>query len=464
MTATEARLDFAPLLAELRATYAEGTTRPLGWRVEQLKGLLRLLDEGEADLLAALAADLGKPRLEAWSSDVAITAAEVRYALAKLKRWAKPERVRIPLWAIPGRASIHREPLGVALVMAPWNYPAMLLLTPMAAAIAAGNCVVGKPSELAPATSATLARLVPRYLDPAAVAIVEGGVPEATALLAERWDHILYTGNGAVGRVVARAAAEHLTPTTLELGGKSPVLVDANADLEVAARRIAWGKWLNAGQTCIAPDYVLVHDAVADELTQRIIAVTRDFFGDDPKASPDYGRIVNDRHFQRLTALADDGGHEVLHGGQRDAAERYLGPTVVGRVAEGAAVMADEIFGPILPVLPVGDIDEAIARVNASDKPLALYAFTRSSATAARIVERTSSGGVCLNGTVLQLCIPGLPFGGVGASGSGSYHGRTGFETFSHAKAVLAKGGRPDLPLAYPPANRLKERLLRRLL
>jgi len=463
MTALEARLDFAPLVDELRATYADGTTRPLGWRVEQLHGLLRLLDEGEAELLAALATDLGKPRVEGWSSDLAVTAAEVRYALAKLKRWARPERVRVPLLALPGRASIHSEPLGVVLVMAPWNYPVQLLLTPMVAAVAAGNCVVGKPSELAPATSAALARLVPRYLDPAGVVIVEGGVPEATALLAQRWDHIFYTGNGRVGRVVARAAAEHLTPTTLELGGKSPVLVDANADLEVAARRIAWGKWMNAGQTCVAPDHVLAVESVADELTERIVAATTEFYGEEPQASPDYARIVNDHHFERLTALVDDSGHEVVHGGQREAGQRFLAPTVVAHVTEGAAVMAEEIFGPILPVLRVGDIDEAIARVNGAEKPLALYAFSRSTAVAARIVERTSSGAVCLNGTILQLCVPSLPFGGVGASGSGSYHGHAGFETFSHRKGVLAKSIRPDI-LAYPPVTSLKERVLRRLL
>ncbi len=464
MTATHAGLDFGPLLSELRTTYSEGTTRPLGWRVEQLKGLLRLLDEGEADLLAALASDLGKPRLEGWSSDLAVTAAEVRYSLAHLKRWSRPERVRLPLLALPGRGSIQTEPLGVALVIAPWNYPVQLLLTPMASAIAAGNCVVGKPSELAPATSAALARLVPRYLDPAGVAIVEGGVPESTALLAQRWDHILYTGNGVVGRVVAHAAAEHLTPVTLELGGKSPVLVDANADLAVTARRIAWGKWLNAGQTCVAPDYVLVHESVADELTERIIDATTEFFGVDPSASPDYARIVNDRHFGRLSALVDDAGHEVVYGGQRQPAQRYLSPTVVRGVRDWAAVMADEIFGPILPILAVADVDEAISRVNRHDKPLALYAFTRSSATAARIVERTSSGGVCLNGTVLQLCVPGLPFGGVGASGFGSYHGRAGFETFSHRKAVLARSLHPDLSVAYPPATKLKEKVLRHLL
>ncbi|MEO5679723.1 MAG: aldehyde dehydrogenase family protein, partial [Acidimicrobiales bacterium] len=371
---------------------------------------------------------------------------------------------RLPLLALPGRASIHRQPLGVALVIAPWNYPVQLLLTPMAAAISAGNCVVGKPSELAPATSATLARLVARHLDPAAVAIIEGGVPETTALLEQRFDHIFYTGNATVGRVVARAAAEHLTPVTLELGGKSPVLVDADADLTVAARRIAWGKWLNAGQTCVSPDYVLVHERVADELTERIAAATTEFYGVDPQASPDYARIVNDRHFRRLAALVDDGGHTVLHGGQRHAGERFLAPTVVGQVADGAAVMAEEIFGPILPMLPVADIDEAIARVNGRDKPLALYAFSRSSATVARILERTTSGGVCLNGTVLQIAVPSLPFGGVGASGSGSYHGHAGFDTFSHRRAVLARSVRPDLKLAYPPITTFKERILRRIL
>ena len=464
MTATDTGLDFGPLLDELRATYADGTTRPLGWRVEQLKGLLRLLEEGEDELLGALAADLGKPRLEGWSSDLAVTAAEVRYSLAHLKRWARPQRVRLPLLAFPGRGSIHPEPLGVALVIAPWNYPVQLLLGPMAAAISAGNCVVGKPSEIAPATSAALARLVPRYLDPAAVALVEGGVPETTALLDQRWDHVFYTGSGTVGRVVARAAAEHLTPVTLELGGKSPAVVDADADLDVTARRLAWGKWLNAGQTCVGVDHVLVHEAVADELTERIVAAATEFYGPDPQASPDYARIVNDHHFQRLSTLVDDGDHRVVHGGQRDAATRYLAPTVVGDVRDGAAVMAEEIFGPILPVLPVADVDEAIARINRHDKPLALYAFSRSSATAARIVERTSSGAVCLNGTILQLCIPSLPFGGVGGSGYGSYHGRAGFDTFSHRKAVLARAVHPDLKLAYPPSTPLKERVLRRLL
>ncbi len=464
MTATGTSLDFGPLVDELRVTYAQGTTRPLGWRVDQLKALLRLLEDGEAELLDALAADLGKPRLEGWASDLAVTAAEVRYSLSHLKRWSRPRRVRLPLLAFPGRGSIHPEPLGVALVISPWNYPVQLLLAPMAAAISAGNCVVGKPSEITPATSAVLARLVPRYLDTAAVAIVEGGESETTALLAQRWDHIFYTGNGIVGRVVARAAAEHLTPVTLELGGKSPAVVDADADLAVAARRIAWGKWLNAGQTCVGVDHVLVHGDVADELTERIIASTTEFFGPDPKASPDYTRIVNDRHFRRLSDLVDDDGHEVIHGGQRDPETRYLAPTVVAGVEPGAAVMADEIFGPILPILPVGDVDEAIARINGHDKPLVLYAFSRSSATAARIVERTSSGAVCLNGTIVQYCIPSLPFGGVGASGHGSYHGRAGFDTFSHHKAVLAKAVHPDLNPAYPPSTSLKERALRRLL
>jgi aldehyde dehydrogenase (NAD+) len=466
MTLTEQPVETgAPAtLDHLRATFAGGVTRPLAWRVEQLRGLVRLIEENEEDLGIALAADLGKPRIEGWLTDLAITRMEIEHAIKELPTWMRPERVKVPMIAIPGRATIHREPMGVALVIAPWNYPIQLLLLPMAAALAAGNCVVGKPSELAPATSSALADLVPRYVDTEAVAVVEGGVPETTALLAQRWDHIFYTGNGTVGRVVARAAAEHLTPVTLELGGKSPVIVDADADLKVAAKRIAWGKWLNAGQTCVAPDHLLVHEDVADELVDRIVAASKSFYGDQPKDSADYARIVNDRHFARLGRLVDDGGHTIVHGGERDEEDRYLAPTVVTDVQPGAAVMGEEIFGPILPVLRVSDVDEAIARVNAGDKPLALYAFSRSTATQDRIVARTSSGGVCINATMLHLGVPGLPFGGVGESGTGSYHGAWGFETFSHRKSVLNKPTRLDPPLTYPPFSSWKEKVLRRVL
>ena len=465
MTTTEPRLDYLPLIEEMRAGFRSGLTRSLEWRRGQLRQIQRMLREGESELLAALETDLGKPALEGWASDIGLVSAEIDHLHDHLPAWMKPEKVRVPMVAQPGKATIIPEPLGVALVIAPWNYPVQLLVLPMAAAIAAGNAVVAKPSELAPATSAALARLVPRYLDERVVSVVEGAVPETTALLEQQWDHIFYTGNGRVGRVVMAAAAKHLTPVTLELGGKSPVIVDRDANLKVAARRIAWGKFLNAGQTCVAPDYALVHEAVAEPLLDEVRSALRRFYGSDPRQSADYGRIVNDSHFQRLSGLIDAGGYDrVVVGGERDQDARYIAPTVLSGVSPDAAVMGEEIFGPILPVRAVADVDAAMDEINAGDKPLALYAFTGSKRTAERIIAGTSSGGVCVNGTVLHLGVPDLPFGGVGESGMGAYHGRTGFDTFSHRKSVLTRAVRPDLPVAYPPYRGWKEKVMRRFL
>jgi aldehyde dehydrogenase (NAD+) len=356
-----------------------------------------------------------------------------------------------------------REPLGVALVIAPWNYPVHLLVLPMAAAIAAGNCVVGKPSELAPATSAALARLAASHLDPRAVAVVEGGATETQALLEERFDTIFYTGNAAVGRLVMEAAARHLTPVTLELGGKSPALVDAGADLEVAARRIAWGKFLNAGQTCVAPDYVLVHRAAEHELVDRLAAKIERFYGPDPRRSPDYARIVSDLHFDRLGALLSASSAHVAVGGTSTRAQRYVAPTLLTGVDRDDPVMQDEIFGPVLPVVGVDGIDDAVRFVAGRPKPLALYVFSRSQRTVERVLAATSSGSVGVNCTVQQLAVPGLPFGGVGASGMGAYHGRHGYETFSHRRSVLAKPARPDPPVLYPPYGRVARWVLKRM-
>jgi aldehyde dehydrogenase (NAD+) len=337
-----------------------------------------------------------------------------------------------------------------------------LVIGPVIGAIAAGNCVVIKPSEVAARSSAILAELVPKYLDPDAVRVVEGGVPETTALLAERFDHVFYTGNGTVGRIVMEAAAKHLTPVTLELGGKSPCYVDRDVDLDVTARRIAWGKWVNAGQTCVAPDYLLVHEAVADALVEKLRGTLRDFYGDDPKASPSYARIVNERHHRRLLALLGDGERAVI-GGEHDEKERYIAPTVLRDVRPDARVMGDEIFGPILPMLTVKGPDEAIAFVNARPKPLALYVFSRRREVADDVLARTSSGGACVNDCVTHLGVPELPFGGVGASGMGAYHGRASFETFSHKKSVLVKGTSIDPALRYPPYTDDKEKWARRL-
>jgi aldehyde dehydrogenase (NAD+) len=449
----------------LRATFDRGRTRPVEWRKEQLRALRRLLVEGEAELLEALRLDLGKSATEAHLTEVGFTQGEVDHALRHLDRWMRPSPVPTPLVQQPGHARIHHDPLGVVLVIGPWNYPTQLVLAPLAAAIAAGNAVVLKPSEVAEQSSRAVARLVARHLDPDAIAVVEGGVPETTALLEERWDHILYTGNGTVGRVVMSAAAKHLTPVTLELGGKSPAIVDRSANLDVAARRIAMGKFTNAGQTCIAPDYVLVDRTVERPLAARLRDTVRDFYGPDPRVSPDYGRIVNDRHFRRLTGLLDaDGAGDLLFGGDRDEPARYLAPTALTGTDPESPIMREEIFGPVLPILAVDDVGEAIRFVTDRPKPLALYVFTEDDAVAERVLTETTSGGACVNATVFHFAVPGLPFGGVGESGMGAYHGRAGFETFSHRKGVLAKSTKLDPSLAYPPYAGLKGRLLRKVL
>jgi len=454
----------AELVARMRSTFATGRTRPVAWRKEQLQGLRRMLDECEDELVEALRIDLGRPTLEAFAADIGHAKGELRFLHDHVGKWVHPKRVHIPLLAAPGKGQIVPEPLGVALVIAPWNYPIQLLLEPMAAAIAAGNCVVGKPSELAPACSAALARLVPRYVDGDAIAIVEGGVDDTTALLDQRWDHIFFTGSTAVGRVVAEAAAKHLTPTTLELGGKSPCYVAADANLEVAARRIAWGKLLNAGQTCIAPDYVLADRSVRDALVDKLRAQIDAFYGGDPQHSDSYGRIVNGRHLARLQGLLRDGAGEVVAGGRVDPDDRYVEPTITVDPDPDGALMREEIFGPILPVLTVDSAADAAAFVNARPKPLALYVFAGSDEPVATMVDGTSSGGVCVNQTLMHILPPALPFGGVGDSGMGSYHGKAGFDAFSHHKSVLRKPARPDVKLLYPPYRKLAGKLVRKLL
>ncbi|MFI9769065.1 aldehyde dehydrogenase family protein [Streptomyces sp. NPDC052415] len=428
----------ADTVARLRAAFRTGRTKPVEWRVTQLRDLRAMLTENTPELAAALHADLGKSATEAQRTEIGFTVREIDHTLAHLDDWLRPEPAPVPdHLGADARAWTQYDPLGVVLVIAPWNYPAQLLLTPLLGALAAGNAVVAKPSELAPATSAVLARLLRTYLDPEAVAVVEGGVPETTALLAERFDHIFYTGNGTVGRIVMRAAAEHLTPVTLELGGKSPAFVDRDADLKVVADRLAAGKFLNAGQTCVAPDYVLTDPATAAALEPELVRAVESLYGTDPAASPEYGRIVDERHFDRLSGLLDSG--RVVLGGSGDRASKYLAPTVLADVDPASPVMSEEIFGPVLPIVTVPGLDEAIGFINDRDKPLALYVFTESDDTRRRIAAETSSGGLGLGLPLAHLTVSDLPFGGVGESGTGNYHGRYSLETFSHRKAVLEK-------------------------
>jgi aldehyde dehydrogenase (NAD+) len=450
----------AAVVGRLRATFAGGRTRPAEWRLEQLRAMDRLLAERESDIAAALASDLGRNPHDAWFGDVAPTRSEIAYARRHLRRWMKPRRVPVPLAVMPGRAAYRYEPLGVVLIIGPWNYPFYLCLGPLIGALAAGNCAVVKPSEHAPASSAVMADLLPRYLDPEAVAVVEGEAEVTRALIDARMDHVFFTGGTEIGRKVMEAAARHLTPVTLELGGKSPVIVAPDADVEVAARRIAFGKLLNSGQTCLAPDYVLAAEPVKD----RLVAALERSFREMRAGEPGEQRIVDQRQFGRLTGLLAEKPGTVVAGGGSSASSPVgpaMEPTIVVDPDPGSALMRGEIFGPILPVLGVPDVDGAIAFVNEREKPLAVYVFSEDRAVHERVFEEVPSGGATANHTLMHVLAPQLPFGGVGESGMGAYHGRWGFECFSHRKATLVMKSRPDLKVIYPPYSRLAKKLLR---
>ncbi len=453
--------DYAPLLKELQDTFETGRTADLDWRATQLKALERMMVECEQDFMDALAADLGKHALEAWSTEISYVGGDAAYCRKNLGKWSKRRKVATPMVGQPGKSWLQPEPLGVVLIIGAWNYPLQLVLAGMAAAIAAGNCVVLKPSELAPATSDAVAKLVPKYMDNDCIRVVEGSVPETTALLEQPWDHILYTGGGNVGRIVMAAAAKHLTPVTLELGGKSPCVVLPDADLLTTARRITWGKFTNAGQTCIAPDYILVDAATEKKLVPLLRQAVTEMFGEDPEASDSYGRIVNDRHFERLSGFLSSG--EVAIGGQTNAATRFIAPTVLTGVSADSAVMQEEIFGPVLPILRSDDLESSIRFIRAGDKPLAAYIFTKDKAAEARFLDKVSSGNACVNDTMMFMTVHELPFGGVGPSGMGNYSGEHGFRTFSHFKAVMKRSWWPDVDLRYAPYTDKKFKMLRKL-
>jgi aldehyde dehydrogenase (NAD+) len=451
-------------IAAMRQPVSDGATRPRSWRLEQLDRLERAIAERRDAVLTALASDLGKPPVEAYFELVAVQQ-EIQLVRSRLRRWMAPRGVGLPVFLQPGRAEVIREPLGCVLVIGPWNYPFLLSLQPLVSALAAGNTVVLKPSEHAPATSALIAELISAAFPTTTVQVVQGDGPVAQALLQERFDHIFFTGGERVGRLVMEAAARHLTPVTLELGGKSPAVVLRDADLEVSARRLVWGKCLNAGQTCIAPDYLLVDEAVEAQLVERLSARISQCFGPDPLASADLGSLVNQAQFQRLEALLEGARSrgQVLFGGQSDASRRRIAPTLIQVESLDDPLMQEELFGPLLPVLRVQGLSEAIERINQRPKPLALYLFSKQRIAQEEILRRTSSGGVCFNDVVMHVSVPELPFGGVGNSGMGNYHGEAGFKTFSHERSILRRPFRLDAPFRYPPyAGRLP--LIRRLL
>jgi aldehyde dehydrogenase (NAD+) len=452
--------DVAKTVARLRQTFATGKTRSVQWRQTQLRALEKMMVENEPAIAAALEKDLDRSPFEAWLADVASTAGEARYAAKHVKKWMRRKYRRLELAQLPGRGWVEYEPYGTVLIIGAWNYPFYLTLGPLVGAIAAGNTVVLKPSEIAQASADLMAELVPRYLDNDAIAVVEGDGAVSQELIAQGLDRVFFTGGTEIGRKVYEGAAPHLTPVTLELGGKSPVIVAADADVDVAAKRIAWIKLLNAGQTCVAPDYVLADAKVRDELVDKIgQAITK--FRSEEKAGL---RIVNQRQFDRLTGYLATTKGTIALGGNSDASTLRLEPTVVVDPDPDEPLMSNEIFGPILPVISVQSLDEAIRFVNSRPKPLSAYLFTKTRAVRERVIREVPAGGMLVNHLAFQVSTARLPFGGVGASGMGAYHGRWGFEEFSHRKSVLTKPTRPDISsFIYPPYTERAWKLARRL-
>ncbi|NVJ25018.1 aldehyde dehydrogenase family protein [Myxococcus sp. AM011] len=449
LAAVPSSFDAKALVEKQRAYFESRVTLPLEWRRAQLETLGHAVRKYEAEIFAALKSDLNKSAEEAYLTEVGSIYGEIKNALKHVKSWMKPRKTPAPIVIQPARAYQYADPLGVTLIIAPWNYPYQLSIAPLIGALAAGCTAVLKPSELAPATSSVLTRLLSEAFPADVVTVVEGDAETSRALLAEKWDLIFFTGGTQVGRVVAEAAAKHLTPTILELGGKSPCIVDRSADLEVTARRIAWGKFVNAGQTCIAPDYVLIHPELKERFAALVQKAVTGFYGADARTSSDYGRIISARHFERVSALAGHG--KVAFGGEREASSRFFAPTVITDAPLSSPLMQEEIFGPLLPLVDCPSIDEAIRFVRSRPKPLALYSFAKDSAVNERILTETSSGGAVVNDVCVHFAVEGLPFGGVGESGLGGYHGQSSFDAFSHKKSVVKRPFLLDLAMRYPP-------------
>jgi aldehyde dehydrogenase (NAD+) len=453
--------DIKQILQNQRNYFSNGQPKELSVRLEKLKILRQAIITNEAAILEALKQDLNKSAFEAYETEVGIVLDELKFTIKNLPKWFKPKPVKTPITHFIASSHIYPEPYGVVLIMSPWNYPFQLTIAPLIGAIAAGNCALIKPSAYAPHTSGIIAHMVREFFDEEYIAVIEGGRAANEALLEERFDYIFFTGSVNVGKNVMAAAAKHLTPVTLELGGKSPCIVDKNIDVNLAARRIVWGKFLNAGQTCVAVDYLLVPKDVKPELLKAISHWIKMFYGTDPSQSPDFPKIINRKHLERLIGLLASG--EKITGGNVDQDRLYFSPTVLDNVTWDDPVMQEEIFGPILPVLEYDDLLEVIDMVNKRPKPLALYFFSNSRKNQQRVIREISFGGGCINDTIVHLATPYMPFGGVGSSGMGGYHGKASFDTFSHFKSILKKSMALDLPVRYPPyKNKIK--LLKQIL
>lgn len=432
-----------------RIFFNEGKTKDIDFRINQLEKLKSATIEHEKEILEALKQDLNKSEFEGYVTEIGIIIQEINYTIKHLAKWARPKRVRTPIAQAISKSRIYSEPYGVTLIISPWNYPFQLIVGPLIGAIAAGNCAVLKPSPYSVNTSKVMAKMVKENFDEKYIAMVQGGRDVNQELLNEKFDHIFFTGGTTVGKVVMEAAAKYLTPVTLELGGKSPCIVDETANIDLAAKRIIWGKLINSGQTCLAPDYLLVHKSVKDQLIESMKKYIIQFYGKEPLNSPDYPKIINDKHFNRLIELMEH--EEIVFGGKYSEKTNQIEPTIFDNVTWESKIMEDEIFGPFVPILEFEDFNKVITGINKKPKPLALYLFTTSREREDKIINNISYGGGCINDTVVHLATPYMPFGGVGNSGMGAYHGKWSFDTFSHKKSILKKSNILDLPFRYPP-------------
>lgn len=439
------------ILQEHRKKFHSGYTRSVDFRLEQLKKLSDAVKRNERDLLSALYQDLHKNEFEAYSTEIGYTLDSIRYMRKHLKRWMKPRKVRTPFYHAASRSRMYQEPYGTVLIIGPFNYPFQLLIEPLIGAIAAGNSVILKPSENTPTVAAAVKKLILETFDESYIRVIEGEKETTSALIHAPFDYIFFTGSVPVGRIVMEAAAANLVPVTLELGGKSPVIVDRTANLDAAAKRIIWGKMMNAGQTCIAPDYILAHEDIKDELIARMKAVLASFYGPDARQSSDYGRIVNERQFDRLASILEKDQANVLFGGRIHREELYIEPTLLAATSWSDAAMLDEIFGPILPIMGFRELEEAIQMINSRPKPLALYLFTEQHRVENEVLARVSFGGGCVNDTISHIANHHLPFGGVGHAGIGAYHGKYSFDLFSHTKSVMTKSTKLNINFLFPP-------------
>ncbi|XP_011054014.1 PREDICTED: aldehyde dehydrogenase, dimeric NADP-preferring isoform X3 [Acromyrmex echinatior] len=431
-------INYTDLVQQSRDTFNSGKTRPIEWRIKQLKQLTLMLTENTSELTAAFASDLRRSKFESFALEINYTIQEIKYMLMNIKEWAAIEKPSKSLAYFFDAVEIRKDPYGVVLVMGAWNYPLQLCIVPMMGAIAAGNCVIVKPSEIAMATSKFLYDTIPKYLDTDSCRVILGGISETTELLKQRFDYIFYTGSSVVGKIIRKAANEFLTPVTLELGGKSPVYIDNTVDISMAAKRILWGKCINIGQTCIAPDYMLCTPEIQKKFIEEAKKILHEWYGDNPRESPDLARIISDKHYQRLVNYLSDKS-KIAVGGDVNPAEKFISPTILVNVKPTDSIMQEEIFGPLLPIININNAYEAINFINSRESPLVLYVFSTSKGVQDLIIDQVSSGSVCVNDTVLQYAVETLPFGGVGYSGIGAYHGKFTFDTFTHKKGCLIR-------------------------